>query len=209
MIRWESLAPMGARVRGLALLLCGCWGLSGCPGEPPLLAVSVCGDVLVPDQVDAVRVSVLDSDRNEFASGVLQLVECPADRLKDLPQVLEFTPPVGEVRVVAQALKGGVEVARSERSVADASEGASVTVALQVSCFGLTCPIGKTCVDGTCELVADANGVACSSGQADPGPDAGAPEPDPDPDLDPVSDAGMGDAGSAPRYCDPESGGAL
>ena len=194
-------------MRALALMLCGCWGLSGCPGEPPLLAVSVCGDVSVPDQVDAVRVSVLDANRDEFASGVLQLVECPADRLKNLPQVLEFTPPVGEVRVVAQALKGGVEVARSERSVADASEGASVTVALQTTCIGLTCPIGRTCVDGACELVADANGSPCSSSQVDPGPDAGTPDPDPEPD--PIPDAGMGDAGSAPLYCDPESGGAL
>ncbi len=198
---------MSARVRvgALVFLLGGAFVVSGCPGEPPLLRVDVCGDVSVPVQVDAVRVSVLDSNRVEVASGVRQLVECPADRLKTLPQVFEFTPPLGEVRVIAQALKDGVEIARSERSVQDASEGAEVRVALQQVCIGLSCPLGRTCVDGACELVSDANGTGCSSPSA-PAGDAGVPQLDAGSPPDEEPDAGA-DAGPTSLYCDPVTGG--
>ena len=38
---------------------------AACSGTPePTIAVHICGDLVVPDEVDAVRLSILDPDRN-------------------------------------------------------------------------------------------------------------------------------------------------
>ena len=175
----------------------------GCRPEATPVRVSVCGDVAVPMQIDAVRVSILDAERAEVASGVRELIECPADRLRSLPQEFEFTQRPGEIRIVAQALLDGVEVGRSERLVLDASEGAELTVALEAACVGVTCPLGQTCVAGGCELVADATGLGCGGTSAG-GSDAGQES---DAGVEPVlQDMGTeegADAGPGSLYCDP------
>ena len=49
--------------------------LAACSGTPdPTLTVRICGDLSVPDEVDAIRLTVLDPDRNQVWTSLDELV---------------------------------------------------------------------------------------------------------------------------------------
>lgn len=173
--------------------------LCGCTERGDRIDVEVCGaGLMVPAQVDAVRVSVLDSAREELRAGTRELVLCPQDELLTLPQVVTFDGvEAPDAWVVVQGLKDGVEVLRYERR-ATLSTGVieQVGMVLDSRCLGVQCSLGQTCVEGACEI-ASVQGVDPSSCTND------APE---EADMAPVMmDEESGDMGSmepvGPRYC--------
>ncbi len=146
---------LSKRVLGVCCLLSGlAWG---CGPRGDVIEVKVCGDVVLPEEVDAVRVSVLDAERNELRAGTRELVLCPQDRLLTLPQTVEFEG-VDAVNawVVVQGLKDGVSVMSYERrATLSTSLVEQVTMALTRDCIGVQCTLGQTCVDGQCEIVTE------------------------------------------------------
>lgn len=126
----------------------------GCRREDPVIRVEVCGDVAVPESVDAIRVTVLDEQRQEVRAGARELVVCPDDVLLELPQTVEFEPLQAPTAwVVVQGLEDGVERIRFERQVSlDEVNVEIVRVGLRSECLGVTCPDGQTCVQGACQI---------------------------------------------------------
>lgn len=127
--------------------------LLGCTAPANLVFIEICGDVFVPADVDALRISILDEDYNEYKSGTLELLRCPEDVELELPQTTELEAPYGNVWVAVQGLQQGVEVVRSERRllIEDGEPAQDVLVGLTRSCMRITCPKGLTCIDGVCE----------------------------------------------------------
>ncbi|MEO1272806.1 MAG: hypothetical protein AAFX99_32360, partial [Myxococcota bacterium] len=111
-----------------------------------------CLALLVPEELDAIRVSILDEARMERSAGVLELVRCPEEELTMLPQTLELVSIDGPVWVVAQGLSNGIEVARFERRAQDGT-GLEIELGLTRDCLGASCAVGQTCIDGTCVIV--------------------------------------------------------
>lgn len=132
----------------------------GCADEAEL-AVRVCGDLVVPDDADAIRITTREASGAESLGGVVELLSCPQGSLTPPEDVVITRLPVdytipgeeGERFVVAQAIKAGIEVARVETRVTAASAGVTeVTLQLARSCLGSTCPQGQTCLSGTCQI---------------------------------------------------------
>jgi len=181
----------------------------GCSRDPGQIEVELCGDVSVPDDIDAVRVIFLDDEREETQSGVRELLLCPQDELLLLPQTFGFTEVEGDVTIQVQGLKDGVEVGTYERRVMLEPMRATATIrmALTRDCLGVQCSLGQTCQGGVCALTqrgpwmstGDNEVVGCDS-RIDPVVDADmGTEPEPEPEVD----MGMGGEGG-PIYCDPE-----
>ncbi len=62
----RHLSTISALVFGLAL--------GACSGTPePTITVRICGDLVVPDEVDAIRLTVLDPDRNQVWTSLDEL----------------------------------------------------------------------------------------------------------------------------------------
>lgn len=126
--------------------------LLGCDADP-VVAVRVCGDLVVPTDVDVLRVAALDDAGTELVAGV-QTLEGP------LPVVHALGVLRGERRIVVQALAAGVERVRAEvRAQLKGDDEIEVRVAK--ACVGVACPLGQTCVDGDCEVVPFASGENC------------------------------------------------
>ena len=82
---------MGKLLRHLApLLLAAGICSTGCVADDGMVHVDVCGDVKIPDDVTAARVSILNSQRKEVRSTVLELAKCPGPDVTDLPQTVDF-----------------------------------------------------------------------------------------------------------------------
>lgn len=169
----------------------------GCQRSEPVIRVEICGDVAVPESVDAIRVSVLDEQRQEVRAGARELVVCPDDVLLELPQTVEFEPLQAETAwVVVQGLDDGIERIRFERQVSlDELNVEIVRVGLRSECLGVMCPDGQTCVQGTCQIspVAEPDEL-CGAAAAivEESVDMGAAEP--------VMEVDMGQP-AGPRYC--------
>ena len=193
--------PFRAIVPTLLLMLplaLGASALLGC-AEQAELAVTVCGDLVVPEDVDTIRISSRDADGSSSLGGVVELLECPSGQTTQLPIDYVIPAEEGERWIVAQALRDGVEVGRVETRVSAASSGTtSVTLQLARSCLGTSCPLGQTCLGGTCEITpfAATEPMDCTVEPAEGEPEP-EPGPDPDPEPAPAPDvSGGGDAGS-------------
>ena len=139
----------------IALWLCCLPLASGCGERGDRIEVRVCSDAALPGELDAIRVVILNAEREELRSATRQLVLCPQDQLLTLPQTIEFEgAEVPDAWVLAQGLKDGVVVIWSERRVTlerDVIE--QLTVALERACVGVQCSLGQACVAGACEIV--------------------------------------------------------
>ena len=134
--------------RGWSGLLGVLWLLAACGGSPET-RVRVCGDVSVPGEVDALRVSLRDEIFGELRAGVLELVT--DEGVRGLPVTMTF-PPVRETQwVTVVALLEGVEVARFDRHTGTLPEDADVHLVLTSACYRFTCPRGQTCLDALCD----------------------------------------------------------
>lgn len=134
----------------LASLLWSVAMVSACNPSLDVIEVRICGDVLIPGHVDAVRVSVLDANRVEKRAGVKELVRCPG--VSEFPQKVELNLFEGDVWIVVQGLKNGQEVINFERRASIGPDGAQVLVGLNQDCIGIRCALGQTCVGGMCVL---------------------------------------------------------
>lgn len=187
------------------------YALMGCGRAEGDVEIEVCSDASVPDQIDSIRVSVLDAERQELVAGVRDLVVCPEDRLLTLPQTIVFDGvDAPDAWVVVQGLRDDVVVARFERRVAlSTQESEFVRLGLTAACLGVTCPLGQTCVDGTCEVAPRAEPEGVCGEQPDP-PEMGE---EMDMQMPPAMDMGMPDMGEMgpppPKYCPVEEMGGL
>ncbi|MFB6374389.1 MAG: hypothetical protein ABEN55_15010 [Bradymonadaceae bacterium] len=193
--------PAGRRtwpLAAIALLL----AVAGCSRPDPTIEVAVCGDVPVPRRIDSIRVTLLDSDRQVRQQGVVELLMCPAGRVRSLPVALSLSPIEGTGYIQVQGLKEGKVVIEIEKKAELTREsGLSVRLPLTRACLGvLSCPVGQTCVQGACRVAPPADrelrcqseetsdmmrdtGIDTTGRDAGPSPDAGgantSTEPDP------------------------------
>ncbi len=126
---------------------------AACGPDSTVVGVELCGDVQIPEDIDAVRVSILDAERNSVTAGTIELLQCPGSQQLELPQITELEAPIGEVWIVAQGLQEGVSVITSERRLRVEEDGRApeVLLGLTRSCMRVTCALGQTCIDGTCD----------------------------------------------------------
>lgn len=193
--------------------------LGACAGEPSL-RVQVCSDLAVPTELDAVRVVVLDAQRkSERFASVFELIECPAGRLRTLPQVLEIPSPKAAAWLRVEGLRDGIPVASAEtRLLAGDGESEPVPVSLESTCRGLVCPLGQTCLVDACAPVpfhaeapmrcvsTSSSGGADAESDTDFAPDSGStPDSDfaPDSESDPDPDAELAPAPDTTSLCTP------
>lgn len=177
----------------------------GCTSDDEPVAIRVCGDVQVPQQIDALRVVVLDESGTEIRSGVRSLLECPEDVVRPLPQRFEFQTTPDRGIVVAEGLSDEVVIARA-RVRANFNAGDTIDIAVNASCIGAQCPSDKTCIDGMCEFIPSADSDLLGCGSAAPSTDTGTDAADTEP-----NDTGAGDVGDADdagaRFCPSTDGG--
>jgi hypothetical protein len=137
------------------LTLCVPLLLGAAPGcaDDALDRVRVCGDLSVPADLVAVRVTVLDEALTEVAGGVVDL---DGDAPRQLPVDVAVTHIGGRRVIRAQAIgAAGVEVGRAEVYVANGG-GDAIVVNLARDCLGQVCAAGQTCRDGACTVTPDA-----------------------------------------------------
>ena len=172
---------------------------TGCSTEPTDLTVRVCGDYAVPDDLEAVRIELLNEDREMLHSAVRDLVVCPEDRIRPLPQELTFRDIDEEVSLVkVMAISGGVAFARTERRVDAFGE---FTITLSRDCRGANCALGQACISGQCEWTPTGSDEEClePSGAPEVSSDAGDVD-----DVSPSPDTSSDDAGTTDEqstYC--------
>jgi len=138
----------------------------GCD-DAALDTVRVCGDLRVPAEFVALRVTVLsigDGQLDERTGGAIVLADEEADdnatSVKQLPVEVGVAAISGARVFRVQALgRDGNEVGRSEVLVAG-SPSDPVVVNLSRACLGFVCPLGQTCDDGAC-IVTPAASSAC------------------------------------------------
>ncbi len=119
------------------------------------MSVRVCGDLLVPNDLDAVRVTAFDASGEAVVVGVLPLLACPEAGLTHLPVTRILGSLDGEHLIQVQALEDEVEIARVEvRARLDGTT--EIPVVLDKRCIGIDCPLGQTCIGGP-----DGGPVAC------------------------------------------------
>lgn len=127
---------------------------AGCPNTD--LEFRVCGDLTVPDDIDGVRLLILDQDRRELHSGVRSLVEGSGDggvtSTTDLPTSASLPNGTGPGWAKVQGLHEGVSVITFERQIGKLEDTATVDMVLTADCLGQECPRGQTCVAGVCIL---------------------------------------------------------
>lgn len=163
----------------MALAIAG----EGCAESSDSIRVQICGELVVPTEIDAVRISTLDEDRAEVTAvldeltpavrgddlgvadaglaldaGVVDGAEDPVGAALDVEAALPAGRGLGWV--VVQGLRDGVEVIRAE---ARGRKGARVTIAFSRACVGVRCPLGRTCAAGACELALE-GGAPCDGG---------------------------------------------
>ncbi|MEM1347749.1 MAG: hypothetical protein AAGI01_04270 [Myxococcota bacterium] len=195
---WRTVVGTGFAWIALALSI-------GCSRDLGQIEVELCGDVAVPEDIDAVRVIFLDEQRREAQSGLRELLLCPQEEVLELPQSFGFPEVLGEVTIRVQGIKDGLEVLTSERKVTVEQMRATpkFTLPLTRDCRGVQCPLGQTCQGGTCALTpsaADAP-IRCVS-VSEPVSDEGMGEaPEPEPDPEPGADGSEVDG---PVFCTPE-----
>lgn len=149
--------------------------LGACIPGPDDVTFEICGDVVVPTEIDAVRVTMLDSNREAtLREGVRELVDCGPESYRSLPQTVTFESPEQESWVIVRGLSEGVTRMSFETRIADPDD-ARVRISMTRDCLGISCPLGLTCVQGTCVEVEHGLEAGCSSAES---LDAPAPEPE-------------------------------
>jgi len=135
-------------VRRSSALLCGAvWLLGGCgPGSD--VEVRVCGDLNVPAEMDALRVSFRNEIFGELRGAVVGLVDEAG--VRSLPLSVSLPADRDARWVIAEALLEGIVVGRFDRRVTTLEDGSSVGLVLTQVCYRMTCPTGQTCVDSAC-----------------------------------------------------------
>lgn len=119
------------------------------------MTLEVCGELVAPLEVDALRVSLLDDTRlAETFAGVYELGTCDIDSSVQLPVEVDLPDQAGDVWIGVQGLSDGVVVTRVEvRLEPPTLDGPEVTVVpvnLTRDCLGVDCAVGQTCRDGVC-----------------------------------------------------------
>jgi len=182
--------------------------LGACPQEPAL-TVEVCSDMRAPDEIDGVRLVLLDDAHDrELWSGFYSLINCEDNRVEQLPQRYDAPALSRPVWLVASGLLEGVEVVRVETRVKGPLPGGLtvVPVSLVRDCLGqLSCPLGQTCVGPSgCAVVPvfEEDPMACAALPEPDIPDAAQAD---DVSVDAVDDADIEDAGPVP-LCPPPAG---
>lgn len=154
-------------IRVLTLLAPLVLGAAPACADDALDPVRVCGDLIVPGDLVAVRVTVLDEALAERGGGV---VELDGASPRQLPVEVAVPHHVGRRVVRAQAIgEGGVEVARAD-VLADGAAGERVTLNLVADCLGQLCPLGQTCLAGACTVTPEAGDprLRCDTPEATP-----------------------------------------
>ena len=151
----------GKTLTGFACSIPLTLALSGCLGDPAL-DFRVCGDAEVPGDVDALRISVLDPDMHEIHAAVLELVDADSgDVLDSIPLTTSIPSGTGLGWARVEALLEGVKVITFARRVADLDTQGSVDMPINLSCLGMSCPLGQTCVEesgeGKCKIAPNAS----------------------------------------------------
>lgn len=186
-------------------------GLVACDDTSGQLQVQLCGDVLIPQEVDSVRVSVLDANRQEVRAGVQELVDCTQLRALPLSGRINFTSyDDSELWVVAQGLRQGVEIMRFERRYRPSQEQEVIGLGLTRACLGIFCPLGQTCIQGLCEQAPFTSPSSlCKSAASDDAADMGA-MPDQGAPQEPADMGQVADMEAAPTpitsFCEQEQG---
>lgn len=151
-----------------------------CDGDG-LDTVRVCGDLAVPDDLVALRVtvsSIVDGALVERTAGLSVLVSDDdlsgadgdvvagaggADTTRQLPIEVAVRSVSGTRNVRVQALDArGAEVMRGDTLVEGRPDGA-IIVNLARACLGFECALGQTCEDGACTVTPAAGSRACTS----------------------------------------------
>ncbi len=180
-----------------------------CTGDPDGMSVEVCGDIAVPDELEAIRIHLLNEEREILHSGVRDLLICPEDRIRPLPQTVNFREIDESVALVEIiALYEGVAITSTERRVESFGD---FRVSLSESCRGSQCSLGQTCIVDSCEFTPTGSDETCRESVTsvpDAGTDAGDVATGSDPPTD-VDDADAGDTDTGPpaeepRYCPPD-----
>ena len=177
----------------------------GCIGEESDLSIEICSDFTVPDDLQGLRITVLDNERNTLHVTVHELLLCPEDRIRPLPQTVRFLDAHPDAALVAVAgLQDDVVVVRTERRL---DERGRIRINLPRSCQGMQCSLGQACVAGQCQWTPTGTDLSCTRG------------PEPDEELsseEPSGDDGEEEDGEeedgeeeepqepGPRYCPPE-----
>lgn len=188
-------------IRAMAVI--GALMVLGCGPRGDLIQVQVCGDVMLPDEIDAIRVSVLDEARNELRAGTRELVLCPEDRLLTLPQTVEFGGvESADAWVVVQGLKEGIEVMRyARRASLSTSVVEQITLVVDRECLGINCVLGQTCVAGECEIVSEQAPEGACESAATIIPEEETEEPPAEPEEMPDEEPEEQEEPEGPMYC--------
>jgi hypothetical protein len=140
-------------------------GLTAC-GPDAEIEMRVCGDLKAPEQIDALRLSILDDEMNELRAGLVELVprEAPTSRkesgekddegdrsadgesadggepespkVRSLPVTGSLPGATGSGYLRVQGLLQGVEVARFDRRVYDLESLEQADMVLKNNCYG-------------------------------------------------------------------------
>jgi hypothetical protein len=160
-------AAVACPFRRFAAAAAAC-ALIGCEESSFDVAVEICGDVLVPAQVDALRLTVKNDKATVISDGLIELLKCPAGEVvQDLPVVRTFRSAGGRAAVEVQGLRKGVSVITA-RAAPDTGEQKRVFIGIIEACLGITCAEAQACVKGECVEVP----VSTDEGFCRPGPAA-------------------------------------
>ncbi|MBI5526434.1 MAG: hypothetical protein HY897_08865 [Deltaproteobacteria bacterium] len=179
-----------ARVVRAFAVVTAAWTVVACPESSFDVAVEVCGDVLVPAQVDTLRLTVKDEKSAVISDGIIDLLKCPdGEVVQEIPVVRTFRSAGGRAAIEVQGLRKGVSVIAA-RAAPDTGAQKKVFLGLTEACLGITCADGQACVKGECiEVPAATDEGFCGSGPAADGGVNG--------DSGSKGDAGAVDAGDA------------
>ena len=133
------------------------------------MSIEICGDLVVPDELDAVRLLVEQSGETQPAGGYIDLLDpardpedpCPAI-VHHLPVHFDLVEGRRDMLVSAQGLLDGLVRLTSHAKADFPSSGPSpVTLVLSRACVGVSCSMGQTCLQGQCELIPYGDSAAC------------------------------------------------
>lgn len=148
--------------------------LTGCR-QVPELNVTICGDVHIPGDIDAIRVELLDEERTVLQSGIDELFiaapdaglspldagpdavdagpACPAGERTALPYTTTLAGHTGPVWVRAQGLADSAIVLTAERRLTLEDTSTTLSIAFDRQCMHVRCPLGQTCHAGDCRRI--------------------------------------------------------
>lgn len=117
---------------------------------------TLCGDLNVPGDADALRLTLLDESLEIIGSALTVLGESSFGALRaDLTLRTESSGRFARV----QTLSEGIETLRFTQELTP--NGDLLNAVLDRRCLGLTCPVGQTCMEGNCAIIAGNEGRPC------------------------------------------------